>query len=298
MSRYRRRRLTLLAVVLLALAGGRVLPEIRDLTLYQMTARATLVVRARALSGSTRRPSVQVLEIYKGSFPADRVTIVPHFEDHSSPTPWLRRETFVEGEESILFLQPYEDTFGRDEGPATFAVLGASHGKVEVPSEGAVALEDALRRFVLILSMGQHDRQAEALRALLREKNPYLIEAGLDECRKFRLAEPADIGDLLELTSSPRPDFRAGALDLIAQLTGEAAVTGAPQRRPDLFSRVAAAARTDAEARVRLAAVRVLASFGDRPALALLERLGREDPDQAVRYESSVAALRLRETLR
>lgn len=295
-----------IGVLLLALAVtcGPAPADVEPLTLYQKMARAPLVVKARALSDSTRRPTVEVLTIFKGSCPSKVITIAPHFEDNSAPTPWLRREVFRSGVESILFLTPYVDEFGRDEGAATFAVLNADQGKIEVPSEGGDALLTALGRFVEILSLGQHDEQGEALRSLLATKNPYLLEAGLTECRKYHLAEADDTGALLALLTHPRPDFRSGALALLGQMlsdyrtnppAGEGLTPGA---RQTIYEQVAAAARLDLDERVRREAVGALEAFADASSLVLLEEIGRQDASQNVRYAAQVSALRLREKIR
>lgn len=269
--------------------------DVESLTLYQKTARAPLVVRARALSDATRRPRLEVLEIIKGSYPKRTLTIVPHVEDYGQPTPWLKREVFRRGEESILFLAPYVDEFGRDEGSDTFSVMNADLGKLRVPEEGSGALLDALRHFAGIIALGQQDAQSRALRRLLREKNPYLVEAGLAECRKFRMAEPDDLADLLDLLSSPRPEFRAGALALVGQIVSDPVTAPDGPSRTAVFDRIAAVASMDAAEDVRRQAVASLESFGDPPALALIEQIGRSDPSQDVRYAAQVAAVRLKE---
>ncbi|HEY3175712.1 MAG TPA: hypothetical protein VGK94_08120 [Candidatus Polarisedimenticolia bacterium] len=293
----------LLAILpfLVALPG---IAEVEPLTLFQKAARAPLVLRARSLSDSTRRPQVEVLHIFKGSCPARVINIVPHFEDNGSPTPWLKREVFLRGEESMLFLTPYVRDDGKEEGPDIFSVLGADQGKLSIPAEGAGALEDALTRFVSILSLGQHDRQGTALRALLREKNPYLIEAGLEECGKFRLGLKEDIESILHLTGDRRPDFRAGALTLLAQIVEDSNASSVPTSSLDataaasLMDHVAAAALLDAEESVRRRAVGVLEAIGGQAALALLETIGKADPSQSVRYEAQVAAYRMRQVKR
>lgn len=277
-------------------------PDVERLTLYQKTARSALVVRARCLSSSTRKPQVRVLETIKGSAPAETLTIIPHFEDNTSPTPWLQREVFKQGEESILFLEPYRDEFGRDEGPATFSALGANQGKMEVPTEGAEALLEALRRFSEILAMGQLDRQATALRGFFREKNPFLVEAALEECARFRLAAPEDVPPLVDLLKSPRPEFRAGSLRLLGQLVAEGlrGAADGPELPPDaqLFETAAAVIRFDEEATVRRSAVTVLEALGGGAAQTLLEEIGRMDSSQMVRYDAQVAAHRLRQAVR
>jgi len=279
------------------------LADVEPLTLYQKTARAPLVVKARALSDSTRRPQMEVLEIFKGSYPAKTLTIAPHFEDNTRPMPWLKREVFRRGEESILFLSPYLDEFGRDEGPDTFELLNADQGKVGIPAEGGDALVEALRRFVSIQSWGQHDKQGEALRGMLRQQNPHLLEAGLTECRKFHLAEPEDAETLVGLIAHPRPEFRATALELLGQIVKRAQEKGSPAPAPTLaggsvFERIAAAGRLDAHPMVRRQAIGALEAFADTPALLVIEAIGRSDASQDVRYEAQVAAYRLRERTR
>ena len=292
---------------LMALLLGSVAPAaagVEPLTLYQKTARAPLVVKARALSDSTRRPEVEVVLIYKGSCPSKIITIAPHFEDNTAPTPWLHREVFRAGVESILFLTPYVDEFGRDEGDATFAVLNADQGKVEVPAEGADALLEALHRFVEILSLGQHDLQGEALRSLLSARNPFMIEAALTECRKYHLAEKDDVKPLLSLLASQRSDFRSGALALLGQLLKDSGAFGQGGLGPDagarvaIYEQVAATAHLDTDERVRKEAVGALEAFGDASSLVLLEEIGRRDASQSVRYAAQVSAMRLREKIR
>ncbi len=287
--------------VLLVAAPRPAIADFESLTLYQMTARAHLVVRAKALSSSTRRPEVEVLDVLKGSYHGRTLRIAPYESDYTRPTPWLQREVFSTGEESILFLDPYVDEFGRDEGPHTFSVLKAASGKVQVPSEGASALLDAIRRFTEIQKTGQMDLQAVALRAMLGAKNPYLVEAGLVECRRFRLAQADDAGALLELLSSPRPDFRSGSLELLRQLvsstlSGDAgpAATLPPTALSETFDRVAATSRFDAEPGVRTAAVSVVAAFSSDSALTLLDSIATADASQSVRYAAEVAAYGLR----
>src|SRR5882724_2637161 len=102
------RRLAFFAAAALLVPGGSPRGDVRPLTLYQKVARAPLVARVRATSDSTRRPTLEVLEIYKGFYPGRFLSVVPYFQDNSNPKPWLHREVFRKGEESVLFLSPYE----------------------------------------------------------------------------------------------------------------------------------------------------------------------------------------------
>jgi hypothetical protein len=300
----------LLAVAILP--GGQLLrADVHPLSLYQKTARAALVVRARATSDSTRRPPMDVLEIYKGVYPGKTLFVVPFFQDYANPKPWLKREVFQKGEEYVLFLNPFEEapdaafppsaergsadkpTHPDDESPEKlFVVLNADQGVTTIPAEGATALTDAVKRFVAILSLGQHDLQAEALRGLLTERNPFLLEAGLGEVERFDLADPDDASVLLGLLASPREEFRAGSLRIIAQLGRSARTSGREMRdRPEIFSRLVERAYGDSAAPVRRDAVRALAGLGGEGVEAVLRAVGERDPDQDVRYQAEVEIL-------
>jgi hypothetical protein len=290
---------------LLGAASSKAEAAIEELSLYQRTARSPIIVKGRALSSSTRRPRIAVVDVLKGTVHEETITIVPLFRDYSQPTPWLQRETFSEGEVSVLFLEPYIDDHGRGGGPGVFAVLGAADGKMPIPAEGGDAMMDAIRAFISILSMSQHDRQTEALRALMSERNPYLIEAGLGQSLRFRLGEPSDTDVLIDLLDHPRPDFRAGALGVLAHVVMDfpREVVQTTRRRSEagrsnVFDHVAARARFDEDPRVRKEAIGVLGAFGGNPALTVIESIGSSDGNQEVRYAAQVAAHHLREKLR
>jgi hypothetical protein len=295
------------AVALLALTwAGPTLADVRPLTLYQKSARAALVVRARAMSDSTRRPPVEILEVYKGIYSSRTLYIVPFLQDYANPKPWLRREVFRKGEEYVLFLNPYEkdpdrafdDTGGGGKGAEEerpdqlFVVLNADQGMSLLPSEGAVALTEAIRRFVAILALGQHDLQAEALRGLLTEKNPNLVEAGLSEVERFDLAEPQDLPVLLQLLGSVRAEFRGASLRVIGQICRAMRVSGRELReRQEIFTKVVDRAYNDQEPSVRSDAVGTLADLGGTDTVAVLRAVSDRDPDQQVRYRAQVVII-------
>lgn len=290
------------AAALLAIlaAGGGARADVRPLTLYQKTARAALVARVKALSDATRRPPMEVLEIYKGVYPGRILYIVPYAPDHARPRPWLKREVFRKGVEYVLFLNPHDpdrdDAFHAEPGEAApdderperlFEVLNADQGVSILPEEGGAALSEALKRFVAILSLGQHDLQAEALRGLLGERNPYLAEAGLEEVERFDLGVADDLDALQALLGSPRGSFRSGALRVIAQIGRASAAQGreVPDQR-QIFARVVDRAYNDDVPEVRRAAVLALAGLGGPDAAAVLRAVGERDPSQDVRYEA------------
>lgn len=291
-------------------AGAAVHADVRPLTLYQKVARAALVARVRATSDSTRRPTMEVLQIYKGFYPGRSLTVVPFFQDYASPKPWLHREVFKKGEESVLFLSPFEadrdtafndpDT-GKDEDEEAsgrlFTLLNADQGKIDLPSEGESALTDTVKRIVEILAMGQSDLQSEALRALLRDRNPYLVEAGLEEVARYELAREEDVSSLLTLLTSNRDDFRAGALRILGQVGAAVRAAGGDLRdRPEIFTRVVDRAYQDSSAGVRSEAVRTLSWIRGEGVAAVLDAVRTRDADQKVRYEAGVALLRLSES--
>ncbi|MBI3450480.1 MAG: HEAT repeat domain-containing protein [Acidobacteria bacterium] len=290
----------------LLVPGGWIGADVRPLTLYQKVARATLVARVRATSDSTRRPTLEVLEVYKGFYPGRFLSVVPYFQDNSNPKPWLHREVFRKGEESVLFLTPYDEdkdlafdepgTAPGEEGGEgrLFSILNADQGKVAIPSEGAEALTQTVRRIVEILALGQSDLQAEALRGLLRERNPILVEAGLEQVSLYDLAREEDGAALLALLASPRDDFRESAVRILGQIATAARAGKQDLRdRTEMFSRVVERVSGDAAPSVRREAVRALAAIGGEGAAAVLDRVRAQDADQRVRYEAGVALLRL-----
>jgi hypothetical protein len=283
--------------------------DVRPLTLYQKVARATLVVRARATSDSTRRPAMIVLEVYKGFYPGKLLTIVPFFQDYSNPRPWLHREVFKKDEESILFLVPYEpdkdSAFEEIESPKgddetrsdhLFALLNADQGKIEMPSEGASALTSTLHRISEILSLAQSDLQSVALRGLLADRNPYLVEAGLDEVARYDLAREEDVAALFALLTSPRVDFREKAMRILGQISAAVRSGSELHERAEIFTHVVDRAYKDAAPSVRSEAVRTLARMRGEGVAAVLDAVRTRDADQSVRYEAGVALLGLAET--
>lgn len=294
--------------VALAEAGRGLAAAVKPLTLYQKTARAALVVRARALSDATRRPPLEVLEVLKGYYPGKSLSVVPFVQDYGNPKPWLRREVFHKDEEYVLFLNPYEpdedSAFqsdaqppGKDEetGPEKlFVVLNADQGQINIPEEGAAALTEAVRRFTAILSLGQHDVQGEALRGLLRERNPYLVEGGLEEVERFSLAVEDDVPTLLNLLKSDRPPVRAASLRIFAQIAeGARASLRDLHDRQEIFTRVVDRAYSDPAIDVRREAVKTLLAVGGDGTEAVLRAVSRNDADQQVRYEAQVALVAL-----
>jgi len=283
--------------------------EIRPLTLYQKIARASLVVRARAMSDSTRRPTLVVLEVFKGFYPGKYLTIVPFSQDLSNPKPWLHREVFRKGEESILFLAPYEpdkdSAFEEVEGPKEddepgadhlFVLLNADQGKIEMPSEGAPALTGTVRRITEILALAGSDLQSVALRALLADRNPSLVEAGLEEVIRYDLAREEDVPALLALLTSPRDDFREQSMRILGQVSAAVLSGGELRDRAEVFTHVVDRAYKDTAAAVRSEAVRTLARMRGAGVSAVLDAVRTRDADQKVRYEAGVALLRISES--
>lgn len=282
---------------------------VRPLSLFQKTARASLVVRARATSDSTRRPSLEVLDVIKGSYPQKTLTIVPFLQDNTNPKPWLQREEFKKGEVYYLFLKPFDpntddDAFesGRDRAPRgeksdrLFVSLNANQGVLPVPVEGGTAIEEALRRFASILASVQYDQQAKSLRALLGESNPYLVEAGLGETERFHLAEPEDVPALLVLTDSHRVDFRAAAIRILGDLAERIRNGGGTiPRREETIEKVTGRAQSDRDEDVRRDAVVALAQLGGEHVAPVLRAIAEKDSSQSVRYAAGVALLGMSE---
>lgn len=289
------------AAFVIAAAWGAPRAEVSPLTLHQMAARATLVARVRAIADSTRRPILEVLQVFKGRYGHAFLTIVPFRQDYASEKPWLRPEVFRKGREYVVFLDPHDPESEEDRFPVEteeapppqehplFEVLNAQSGAIEIPAEGGEALTGALERFASIQALREFDLQARAYRALLRESNPHLVEAGLVEVARFDLAVEDDLDALETLLSSPRASFRRASVEILGQLGAAAREAGRRMARLDeILDRVAARALGDESPEVRAESARALGLIGGAQAGPLLRRISIQDADQQVRYRAEV----------
>lgn len=299
--RRRARRAGLLALPALLLTSGvALLPgsvparaDLIQLTLYEKPAESDRVVRGRVRRGDLRLAEVEVEEVLKGLY--DRPTLLVVFRlDNFTRKAWEEKVVFHNGEPVLLFLNPFEKESGERPHPDRFTLVRGVQGKVDLPAEGAEAILEAVRRFILVQAQADIEQTAQDLRAFLSDPNPLVVEAGLQQVYRLRLGEPGTVRALLPLLGHPVPDFRRGALRVLEQIFEDRPHWGEPLGQEDhAVALVLARAREDEDVEVRAEAVRTLEARGRRDVLAALEQIARDDPTQRVRFQAELAAYEL-----
>ena len=190
--------------------------EISPLSLWEKTLRAALVVRVTVLDGDNRLAAMQVDEVLKGDYDAERLKVVFRATNLSRKY-WEERIIFTAGERLILFLEPYVKD-GVIKAKDQFALIRGFQGKEEVPPEGTDAYLDAIRRFSEVHSLDSQLAIWDAAQAMLAEKNPHLVNAGFQQVMKFRLVDQDLVPVLLEHLESPNVPFRTFAVQCLGQV--------------------------------------------------------------------------------
>lgn len=274
-------------------------PPAAPVNLFQLTARADLIVHVRVSEGALKHALVDVLDTLKGTAPAARLRIA--FRELNLDRPaGAPPVAFSDGEEEILFLAPYPST-GRHKAKNfdLFGLVHGAQGRRPLPAEGPRFAIEAVSELAGIAGLDPV-MQIQRFSAALGSQNPFLVETALIELGRLRAATPALYREMVRLLSSPRATHRAASLRLLAQVFGSRAAesaageTGAPYETSDpsdegrlALSAVIERARNDPDAVTRVAAV---AAMGAWPAAGEtnqeLRAIASVDPDQSVRYEA------------
>ena len=264
-----------------------------DLDLYEKVALAPLVVLGRVDGDPGRMADVRVLEVFKGEYSAPRLEVAYRLINFERPY-GQDKIAFEAGEEAILFLLPLENSRGKNDRPDRFILFKGPDGKMSLPREGRQVWIDATRRLAEVAAIKDSQPLFDALRALVAEENPLLVEIGLRQVHKHRLADESLVPRVLEMVRRPDGRFRAEALDLASDLLRNPPREARPLSERDHLLSLASAILDEApEVATRRAAVRLLASDGTPAARAKLEAISAADPSQDVRYEAALAVYRL-----
>jgi hypothetical protein len=253
--------------------------------LWKKTFRATLVVRITVMDGDNRMAKVEVNEVIKGSYAGETLKVVFRAVNLSRDV-WSERIVFPQGARMILFLRPFIKK-GVVNAPDQFELVGGHHGLENVPAEGNDAYLQAIRRFVAIQSIDSQLAIWEETKLLLQEENPYLVQAGLDQVLKFRLADETLVPVLLDRMEDDTVAFRAKAAQALGQVLADSrrerkTLMTEDHMRDLLLYR----AMNDDSVEVRVEAIRALEAGRDRELVPTFRRIAREDPSQAVRYQA------------
>ena len=268
-------------------------------TLFQLAARAELVVHARVRAGALKHALVEVLAPLKGEPPAGLLRIAFRDANLDRP-PGTAAMVFTDGREEILFLRPYPlPPKRRAKNPDLFELIHGARGRLTLPAEGGRGFVDAVREITGIVA-DDPAAQIRRLAALLSSANPFLAEASLLEIERLDAASEAHYSHLVALLGSPRSALRAGALRLMARVFAaagerpEGARAGDPYDPADpagaarsALAGVAERARNDSDVEVRVAAVAALGAWPIPNATNPdLRAIAASDRSQDVRFEA------------
>lgn len=275
-------------LLLVCLAGPAARADITELTLWDKSFRAELVVRATVLDPDDRLAIMRVDEVIKGAYDEETLKIVFRARNLSRDY-WEEKIEFVEGQQLILFLERFRKR-GILQEPSHFSLLKGYQGKVEVPPEGTAAFLQAVRRFAEIQAMDSQLAIWKAARELLQEDNPYLVEAGFEQVLKFRLADEELVPVLLVHLDGQAVPFRRQAARALGQVfedyRAEEKILQTEDHVRDLLLHKA---MNDQSEEVRVESIRALQAKWDEALIPSLRRIAAEDPSQAVRYQAERA---------
>lgn len=263
--------------------------EVQELTLFQRTGRAKVVVWGKVVNHDNQKAVIRTIELIKCSLPdppPETFRIAFRLESFTRER-WEEKITFVDGEEVILFLKRPERRNNDKIPPDLYNLLGGARGRFTLPPEGGQAYVKAIQFFESVATEQDIDRQDALLISGIKNENPYIVIASFEEMLRSGIGGLDLIPDLLEFFDNPRDDFRVLAMRHMQMILTDAQVADRTiERKEDLADRIRGRAVLDTSADFRVEAVKVLGLLGGDESRVLLERLAKEDPAQAVRYEA------------
>ena len=260
--------------------------------LYEMTARADLVVSAQVDSGSLKLAQVRVVEVFRGrATPRDRLQIA--FREFNLDLGKEDRIVFEAGATDVLFLVPELNGEGKRKGSDRYTLLRGRFGKFPLPREGEEIYLEALRGFVKLVSIKDHRELFRRLKDLVESPNPILVNAALKEVLKLDIMDRELVPAVMVYYRDPAPARRVAALRLMERLFARSRDR---EKDPDFHESalppITVLARNDPDETVRVAAVDALGAWGGAAVAETLGEIARQDSAQAVRYKAQVILLR------
>jgi hypothetical protein len=253
------------------------------LSLYQLLARAPIVIHGRIVHGAGRLAEVKVMENFRGKAPAETIRL--DFRDLNLQTGGKGQLVFLDGEDYILFL---EHPDFRKPSKKKEDILGLYHGREgfrKLPEEGAGETIEAVRQLASVMDLPPAE-QAHALRQRAQQNNSVLKTTALDELLRLEEGDRDDLDWLQRAVRDPDPAVRSRAAALMSRVFTDLPPGSTDQERPSLES-VRERAHGDPDAGVRAASVRALGSWPDRDQVVPdLQSIGTGDESQVVRYEA------------
>ena len=186
--------------LLLATVSDVALAEIQDLTLFQRTGRAKVVVWGEVINHDNQKAVIRTIELIKNTLPQappETFRIAFRLESFTRER-WEKKITFDKGEEVILFLQRPERR-GNDAIPLDlFNLSGGPDGKFVLPPEGGQAYVEAIRFFEQVVNEQDLDKQDALFISGIKSKNPYIVIASFEEMIRSGVGDIDMIPDQVE----------------------------------------------------------------------------------------------------
>ena len=266
--------------VLLAQAAVR---ESVPLSLYQLLARAPIVIHGRITHGAGRLAEVKVMENFRGTAPAETIRL--DFREMNLDRGMKDQVAFLDGEEYIFFL---EHPNWRKPKKKKEDILGLYHGAEgyrRLPEEGAAVEIEAIRQLAAVMALPPGE-QATALRQKAQQRNAVLQTNALDELLRLQEGERDDLDWLQRTVRDPDPGVRSRAAVLMGRVFADVPPESAEQDRSALEA-IRERAHGDPDTAVRAASTRALGAWPNRDQVVPdLQAIGSVDASQDVRYEA------------
>ncbi|HET8946658.1 MAG TPA: hypothetical protein VFQ07_06715 [Candidatus Polarisedimenticolia bacterium] len=265
-------------------SGLRAQERVREsvpLTLYQLLARAPIVLHGRITHGAMRLAEVKVMENFRGTAPAEDIRL--DFRDLNLQATGKNQVVFADGEEYIFFLA--RPNF-RKQAKKKEDILELYHGRegfLRLPEEGAGEVIEAVRQLTSVLELPAGE-QPQALRQRAQQRNALLQTTALDELLRLQEGDRDDLDWLQRSVRDSDPGVRERAAALMSRVFEGIPADSAEQDRPALES-IRERAHGDPDATVRIASVKALGSWPERDQVVTdLQAIGGSDASQDVRY--------------
>jgi hypothetical protein len=264
-----------------ALAGFLALvPSRAETNLYEWVSAARLVVAARPERLEGRFVEIRVLRVLRGQSPG-QVLWVDRREANRERVSGEQELAFEWGRTYLLLLNPAEGQ-SRSRAPNAFVLARGVEGARPLPDEGSGAVLEAVDRLIQLQDSSSSFLPWTDLGRMLEDPNPVLVETALELFLKFRQGSADLLPGARKLLDHPRAAVRRAAADLSGTILGR--TRDEVDDRAGVLADLAAAARRDVAAEVRVAATGALSRLPGSEVQALLEEIAREDPEQSVRY--------------
>ena len=214
--------------------------------------------------------------------------------------------TALEGERAIFVLEPWVDSSGDQPSPDLWQPAIGYRSRIPIPEEGGEALVEAVREIIAAQDDPDFDATRRRMLGWLSKRNPWLIDAALDQAARFALVDRTWIPALVAHALDTAPVRRRLVAEAIGRGFERHRFRPRKSRPGDLPASDAAEdeavaalrdtlvrlARSDPDPAVRRTAVRFLPVAGVPEAVRLLRAIARDDPSLEVRYEAAAALRR------